>query len=52
MVNKKVTVRDLILTLHDFDLDAEVRIKKDGKYVEGATLVVNGARRGIGALFG
>lgn len=47
----KVTVRELILSLHNFPLDSEIRVKdKDGNYVEGATLYV--INDGLGALFG
>lgn len=46
----KITVKDLILILHAFPLDAEVRVKKDGEYIEGAQLVAV-IDKSVGALF-
>ena len=51
-MNDKITVKDMILLLHKYDLDAEVRIKdKKGEVVPGAQLFII-EQEGLGALFG
>ena len=48
----KTTVKELILLLHEFPLDAEVRVKdKQGEIVPECSLFVI-EQEGLGALFG
>lgn len=48
---KPITVKDLILALHGKPLDAEVRIKKNDKYIEKCNLVII-EPDSLGCLFG
>ena len=51
-MENKITVKDMILILHEFDLDSEVRIKnKDGEIIPSAKLFII-EQEGLGALFG